>query len=61
MLLHAAVGKIISHMCRRCMMGYVNASLSVFRVSDFERRSHPRTNGSELFGEAVKYCRWCEK
>uniref|UniRef100_A0A669CM26 Anoctamin n=1 Tax=Oreochromis niloticus TaxID=8128 RepID=A0A669CM26_ORENI len=41
-----------------CMMGYVNASLSVFRVSDFERRSHPRTNGSELFGEAVKYCRW---
>ncbi|XP_051804577.1 anoctamin-4-like isoform X1 [Acanthochromis polyacanthus] len=41
-----------------CMMGYVNASLSVFRVSDFERRSHPRTNGSELFGEAVKYCRY---
>ncbi|XP_023144192.2 anoctamin-4 isoform X1 [Amphiprion ocellaris] len=41
-----------------CMMGYVNASLSVFRVSDFERRSQPRTNGSELFGEAVKYCRY---
>ncbi|XP_026183123.1 anoctamin-4 isoform X2 [Mastacembelus armatus] len=41
-----------------CMMGYVNASLSVFRVSDFEKRSQPKTNGSELFGEAVKYCRY---
>ncbi|XP_047194539.1 anoctamin-4 isoform X1 [Hippoglossus stenolepis] len=41
-----------------CMRGYVNASLSVFRVSDFERRSQYGTNGSELFGEAVKYCRY---
>ncbi|KAI3366954.1 hypothetical protein L3Q82_009591 [Scortum barcoo] len=41
-----------------CMMGYVNASLSVFRVSDFEKRSQPRTTGSELLGEAVKYCRY---
>ncbi|XP_029350776.1 anoctamin-4 isoform X3 [Echeneis naucrates] len=41
-----------------CMMGYVNASFSVFRVSDFEKRSQPRTNGSKLFGEAVKYCRY---
>uniref|UniRef100_A0A672Y5S8 Anoctamin n=1 Tax=Sphaeramia orbicularis TaxID=375764 RepID=A0A672Y5S8_9TELE len=41
-----------------CMIGYVNASLSVFRVSDFEKRSEPRTNGSELSGEAVKYCRY---
>ncbi|XP_041833415.1 anoctamin-4-like isoform X2 [Melanotaenia boesemani] len=41
-----------------CMRGYVNASLSVFRVSDFERKSQPRTNGSELFGEAVNYCRY---
>ncbi|MEQ2285686.1 Anoctamin-4, partial [Ameca splendens] len=41
-----------------CMMGYVNASLSIFRVSDFEKRSQPRTNGSELFEEAVKYCRY---
>ncbi|XP_029969201.1 anoctamin-4-like [Salarias fasciatus] len=41
-----------------CMMGYVNASLSVFRVADFERTSEPRTNGSELFGEAVQYCRY---
>lgn len=40
-----------------CMMGYVNASLSVFRVSDFENRSEPKTNGSEMFGEAVQYCR----
>lgn len=39
------------------MIGYVNASLSVFRVSDFEKRSQPRTTGSELLGEAVKYCR----
>ncbi|KAM4523202.1 anoctamin-4-like isoform 1-T1 [Fundulus diaphanus] len=41
-----------------CMIGYVNASLSVFRVSDFEKRSQPRTDGSELFEEAVKYCRY---
>eukprot|EP00064_Thunnus_orientalis_P009062 superscaffoldBa00001127_g9085 len=41
-----------------CMMGYVNASLSVFRVSDFEKTSQPKTNGSELFGEDVKYCRY---
>uniref|UniRef100_A0A8C4E7R5 Anoctamin n=1 Tax=Dicentrarchus labrax TaxID=13489 RepID=A0A8C4E7R5_DICLA len=41
-----------------CMMGYVNASLSVFRVSDFEKRSQPKTTGSELFGDAVKYCRY---
>uniref|UniRef100_A0A3Q3QNI9 Anoctamin n=1 Tax=Monopterus albus TaxID=43700 RepID=A0A3Q3QNI9_MONAL len=41
-----------------CMMGYVKASLSVFRVSHFEKRSQPRTNGSELFGEAVTYCRY---
>ncbi|TKS91086.1 Anoctamin-4 Transmembrane protein 16D [Collichthys lucidus] len=41
-----------------CMMGYVNASLSVFRVSDFEKRSQPRTTGAELLGEAVKYCRY---
>lgn len=49
--------KIFSHMFLRCMIGYVNASLSVFRVSDFESRSQPMTNGSELYGEAVKYCR----
>ncbi|CAB1346058.1 unnamed protein product [Coregonus sp. 'balchen'] len=42
----------------RCMMGYVNASLSMFRVSDFENKSEPRTDGSETFGEAVKYCRY---
>ncbi|XP_031438519.1 anoctamin-4 [Clupea harengus] len=42
----------------RCMMGYVNASLSIFQVSDFESKSQPRTNGSELFGEPVRYCRY---
>ncbi|KAJ8007147.1 hypothetical protein DPEC_G00114530 [Dallia pectoralis] len=42
----------------RCMMGYVNASLSIFRVSDFENKSEPRTDGSEMFGEAVKFCRY---
>ncbi|XP_070976763.1 anoctamin-4-like [Oncorhynchus clarkii lewisi] len=42
----------------RCMMGYVNASLSMFRVSDFENTSVPRTDGSDTFGEAVKYCRY---
>uniref|UniRef100_A0A8C8ET61 Anoctamin n=1 Tax=Oncorhynchus tshawytscha TaxID=74940 RepID=A0A8C8ET61_ONCTS len=42
----------------RCMMGYVNASLSMFRVSDFENTSVPRTDGSDMFGEAVKYCRY---
>lgn len=41
----------------RCLVGYVNASLSVFQVSDFEKRSRPKTNGSELLGEAVQYCR----
>ncbi|XP_060885857.1 anoctamin-4-like isoform X2 [Labrus mixtus] len=41
-----------------CMMGYVNASLSVFRVSDFEKRSEPQMSGSELNGEAVNYCRY---
>ncbi|XP_037616622.1 anoctamin-4-like [Sebastes umbrosus] len=41
-----------------CMMGYVNASLSLFRVSDFEGKSQSRTNGSELLGVAVTYCRY---
>uniref|UniRef100_A0A8C5CAY3 Anoctamin n=1 Tax=Gadus morhua TaxID=8049 RepID=A0A8C5CAY3_GADMO len=43
---------------QRCMMGYVNASLSVFRVADFEKKSEPTTNGSEMFGDAVKFCRY---
>ncbi|MGH0147196.1 UNVERIFIED_CONTAM: hypothetical protein FKN15_015765 [Acipenser sinensis] len=34
----------------KCMVGYVNASLSVFQVSDFENRSEPKTDGS------IKYC-----
>lgn len=40
----------------RCMVGYVNASLSVFRVSDFEERSQPRATGE--LGEDVNYCRY---
>ncbi|KAI1883858.1 hypothetical protein AGOR_G00236360 [Albula goreensis] len=42
----------------RCMVGYVNASLSIFRVEDFENKSEPRTNGSDLFGSPIKYCRY---
>ena len=53
----STLNEIISYMLLRCMMGYVNASLSVFQVNDFEKRSQPRTTGSELIGEAVKYCR----
>uniref|UniRef100_A0A8C5PIL9 Anoctamin n=1 Tax=Leptobrachium leishanense TaxID=445787 RepID=A0A8C5PIL9_9ANUR len=37
----------------KCMVGYVNASLSVFLVSDFENRSD---STSRLFGP--KYCRY---
>ncbi|CAI9581732.1 unnamed protein product [Staurois parvus] len=41
----------------KCMVGYVNASLSVFLVNDFENRSdsefHARFNGAH-----VKYCRY---
>ncbi|KAG7456338.1 hypothetical protein MATL_G00251240 [Megalops atlanticus] len=42
----------------RCMVGYVNASLSIFRIADFEKKSEPRTNGSDIFGSAIKYCRY---
>lgn len=42
----------------RCMVGYVNASLSVFRISDFENRSEPESDGSEFSGTPLKYCRW---
>ncbi|XP_062989796.1 anoctamin-4 isoform X2 [Elgaria multicarinata webbii] len=38
----------------KCMVGYVNASLSVFLVSNFEQRS----NGSEFSGSPLKYCRY---
>lgn len=41
----------------RCMVGYVNASLSVFRISDFENRSEPESDGSEFSGTPLKYCR----
>ncbi|KAL4640703.1 anoctamin-4 isoform X2 [Arapaima gigas] len=42
----------------KCMVGYVNASLSVFRVSDFENKSEPRTDGTDLFGSPIQYCRY---
>ncbi|KAM3673059.1 anoctamin-4 isoform 1-T1 [Ammospiza maritima maritima] len=43
---------------QKCMVGYVNASLSVFLVSDFENRSEPTSNGSEFSGSPLKYCRY---
>uniref|UniRef100_A0A4X2M5F4 Anoctamin n=1 Tax=Vombatus ursinus TaxID=29139 RepID=A0A4X2M5F4_VOMUR len=42
----------------RCMVGYVNASLSVFLISDFENRSEPTSDGSEFSGTPLKYCRY---
>ncbi|XP_018585647.1 anoctamin-4 isoform X2 [Scleropages formosus] len=42
----------------KCMVGYVNASLSVFRVSDFENKSEPRTDGTDFFGSPIQYCRY---
>ncbi|KAJ8405337.1 hypothetical protein AAFF_G00323280 [Aldrovandia affinis] len=42
----------------RCMVGYVNASLSIFSVADFENKSQPRTDGTDLFGSPIKYCRY---
>ncbi|XP_067906284.1 anoctamin-4-like isoform X2 [Heterodontus francisci] len=42
----------------KCMIGYVNASLSVFLVADFEHRSEPYSNGSDSFGTEVEYCRY---
>ncbi|XP_033619755.1 anoctamin-4 isoform X2 [Fukomys damarensis] len=43
---------------QKCMVGYVNASLSVFRISDFENRSEPESDGSEFSGTPLKYCRY---
>uniref|UniRef100_A0ABM5GFA8 Anoctamin n=1 Tax=Pogona vitticeps TaxID=103695 RepID=A0ABM5GFA8_9SAUR len=43
---------------QKCMIGYVNASLSIFLVSDFEHRSEPSSNGSEFSGSPLKYCRY---
>ncbi|XP_072340942.1 anoctamin-4-like isoform X1 [Scyliorhinus torazame] len=42
----------------KCMIGYVNASLSVFLVADFESRSEPYLNGNDSFGTEVEYCRY---
>ncbi|KAG7268771.1 hypothetical protein CRUP_034255 [Coryphaenoides rupestris] len=38
--------------------GRAGQRLSVFRVADFEKKSEPASNGSEMFGDAVKYCRY---
>uniref|UniRef100_A0A8C5RD56 Anoctamin n=1 Tax=Laticauda laticaudata TaxID=8630 RepID=A0A8C5RD56_LATLA len=43
---------------QKCMVGYVNASLSLFLVSDFEHHSEPSSNGSELSDASLKYCRY---
>ncbi|XP_074127462.1 anoctamin-4 isoform X6 [Sminthopsis crassicaudata] len=43
---------------QKCMVGYVNASLSVFLISDFENRSEPASDGSEFSGTPLKYCRY---
>ncbi|KAK1341495.1 hypothetical protein QTO34_017909 [Cnephaeus nilssonii] len=43
---------------QKCMVGYVNASLSVFRIADFENRSEPESDGSEFSGTPLKYCRY---
>ncbi|XP_038636419.1 anoctamin-4 isoform X5 [Scyliorhinus canicula] len=42
----------------KCMIGYVNASLSIFLVADFESRSEPYLNGNDSFGTEVEYCRY---
>ncbi|XP_072002458.1 anoctamin-4 isoform X1 [Engystomops pustulosus] len=42
----------------KCMVGYVNASLSVFQVSDFENRSDSEFHARKFYGSPVKYCRY---
>eukprot|EP00079_Xenopus_tropicalis_P015381 XP_004912950.1 PREDICTED: anoctamin-4 isoform X1 [Xenopus tropicalis] len=42
----------------KCMVGYVNASLSVFLVTDFENHSNSSRNGREFAEQYVKYCRY---
>ncbi|XP_069757129.1 anoctamin-9 isoform X2 [Narcine bancroftii] len=41
-----------------CLMGYVNNSLSVFYVKDFENETRLKDNGSESLGFQVNYCRY---
>ncbi|KAM4676011.1 anoctamin-4-like [Discoglossus pictus] len=41
----------------KCMVGYVNASLSVFLVTDFENRSDS-FHGREFNNSSIKYCRY---
>nr|DBA30962.1 TPA: hypothetical protein GDO54_006883 [Pyxicephalus adspersus] len=42
----------------KCMVGYVNASLSVFLVNDFENRSDSEFHARRFIGTPVKYCRY---
>nr|XP_033809059.1 anoctamin-4 isoform X3 [Geotrypetes seraphini] len=42
----------------KCMVGYVNASLSVFLVADFENRSDLVSDGHEVYGSPIRYCRY---
>ncbi|XP_041442194.1 anoctamin-4 isoform X3 [Xenopus laevis] len=42
----------------KCMVGYVNASLSVFLVTDFENHLNSTLNEREFSEQHVKYCRY---
>ncbi|XP_029455582.1 anoctamin-4 [Rhinatrema bivittatum] len=42
----------------KCMVGYVNASLSVFLVADFENRTDLVSDGHEVYGSPIRYCRY---
>ncbi|KAM9313105.1 anoctamin-4 [Gastrophryne carolinensis] len=42
----------------KCMVGYVNASLSVFLVNDFENRSDSEFHARRFNEASVKYCRY---
>ncbi|XP_069757176.1 anoctamin-9-like isoform X2 [Narcine bancroftii] len=41
-----------------CMTGYVNNSLSVFYLKNFEKRIIPIDNGSKLLGYPITHCRY---
>ncbi|XP_069760568.1 anoctamin-4-like isoform X2 [Narcine bancroftii] len=41
-----------------CMVGYINASLSIFLVADFEPHFEPLSNSTDSFEMEVKYCRY---
>ncbi|XP_051885206.1 anoctamin-9-like [Pristis pectinata] len=41
-----------------CLTGYINNSLSVFYVKNFENETRLKDNGSETLGFRVNYCRY---